>query len=103
MPIGEIHENDIGVALRGTFKDQDDEIVNIALATTKQIIIHQPGGDVLTKSGSFVTDGTDGLLQYVTVDGDLTPTGWYKIQGFVIIGSTQYHSDIHKFQVHGNL
>ena len=103
MSIGEIRENDIGTALRGTIKNQDDAVVDISTATVRYIILHTPNGDKLTKTAALVTDGTDGKLQYITTSGVLTPIGWWKLQGYVKIGTSEYYSDIHRFQVHGNL
>ncbi len=44
---------------------------DISTATTKRILITQPDDTVLTKTASFSTDGTDGILTYTTIAGDL--------------------------------
>lgn len=97
----EIHVQDIGTVFRATFVE--DSAINISSASTKQFIFKKPSGTLLTVNGSFYTDGTDGILQYTTVSGDLNESGIWKLQGYVVIGSNQHHSDIYTFTVHANL
>lgn len=102
MPDGEVRENDIGTIFRATFYE-GSTVVDISAATTKQLIFKKPDGTLLTKAGSFYTDGTDGILQYTSIADDLTPTGIWKLQGYVVIGTNQHKSDIYKFRVYNNL
>ena len=102
MPANEIHQNDIGTKFVVTVKD-GSSVVNISSASTKQIIIKKPGGATLTKSAVFSTDGTDGIIYYSAVSGDLDETGTYKIQGKVIITDGTFYTDIQSFKVHRNL
>lgn len=98
----EIRLNDVGTIFRVTFKD-GAYIVDISVATTKQFIFKKPSGSNLTVSGSLYTDGTDGILQYTTVEGDLNETGLWKIQGYLVIGTNKHKSDIYTFRVYNNL
>lgn len=102
MACDEIHMNDIGVEFKCTVQDCDDA-VNISGATTKQLIYQKPNGSLLTKDASFYTDGSDGILTYTTVSGDLNACGMWALQGFVIMSTGEYHSDIKSFKVHRNL
>jgi hypothetical protein len=103
MARDEIHYSDVGTQFVLTIKDGDD-VVDISNVTTKQIIYHKPSEEVVTKAGSFYTDGTDGKLAYTTVSGDLSELGIWKAQAYVEFGSNaQFHSDIFKFRVHPNL
>lgn len=56
----------------------------LSTATTKQILITQPDGTVLTKTATFFTDGDDGVLTYTTVDGDLVE-GTSSMRAYVVI------------------
>lgn len=100
---GEIHKDDIGVKLRVTIVDDDDAAIDISAATTKQIVLKKPNGDILTKTASFEADGSDGIIYYTTISGDLDAIGTWKIQGIVIISSYTYHSSIESFKVHRNI
>lgn len=94
--------NDIGTGFRGTFKE-DGTVVDVSGAVTKTIKFEKPDGTTLSKAGSFVTDGTDGLLEYKTVDGDLSIGGKWRLQGYVDLVSWKGHSDIVNFKVYDKL
>ena len=102
MAANEIHKGDIGTQFTVTVQD-GPTVVDISTASTKQLIFKKPGGTILTKSTAFVTDGTDGKMQYVSVDGDLSDDGVWKMQGKVIIGGNTFSTDITSFKVYRNL
>ena len=102
MAANEIHKGDIGTQFTVTVQD-GTTVVDISTASTKQLIFKKPGGTILTKSTSFVTDGTDGKMQYVSVDGDLSDDGVWKMKGKVIIGGNTFSTDITSFKVYRNL
>lgn len=102
MPANEIHVGDIGTRFIVTVKDGDD-IIDISSATTKNLIFRKPDGTLLTKAASFYTDGTDGILTYSTVSGDLEDDGFWKLQGYLVITGGTWYTDIHDFNVHRNL
>tara|TARA_R110002110_G_scaffold255061_2_gene470839 strand:+ start:1565 stop:1873 length:309 start_codon:yes stop_codon:yes gene_type:complete len=102
MAANEIHENDVGTKFLVTVTD-GTSAVNISGASTKQLIIKKPSGAKLTKATSFVTDGTDGKMQYSIAADDLDEAGTYKLQGRVIISDGSFYTDIHTFKVYRNL
>lgn len=102
MPANEIHKSDIGVKLLVTLKDGDD-VVDISSATTKQIILRKPSGEILTNNASLETDGTDGKLYYRSVSGDFDEVGTWKLQCYIVIGAFSWHSDFISFKVHNNI
>jgi len=99
----EIHIGDTGTVFTITIKDENDEIVNVGPATTRQIIFRKPSGEVLTKTGSLVTDGTDGKIKYITEEDDLDEQGIWKVDAYIVISSTKFHSDTAEFNVFPNL
>jgi hypothetical protein len=83
---------------------EDCAAIDISGATSKVIYFTKPSGEVLTKTASFVTDGTDGLIHYATIAGDLNESGVWKIQANVELGSgSSYSSLIKTFKVFCNL
>ena len=102
MAADEIHYNDVGLQFTITIQD-GDTAVDISTATTKQLIFTKPSGDQLTKTASFVTDGTDGVIKYLTIADDLDEVGNWQLQGYVVIGTYSWHTDIARFKVHRNL
>ena len=102
MPSEQIRQNDFGTVFQFTIKDSD-VVVNLSSATTKQIIFTKPDGTKLTKTASFLTDGTDGIIYYTTISGDLDTCGVWQSQASLVFASSAYKTDIIKFQVHRNL
>lgn len=98
----EVHLNDIGTEFRILIKD-GDEIVDLSTATIINIIFRKPDGQINTVIADFYTDGTDGLIKYNAISGDLDQSGVYKIQAYVEVGAGNYSSSIGQFRVHCNL
>ena len=103
MPANEIHRNDIGTVFKVTIQDSTTA-VDISTATTKQMVFKKPSGSKLTKDANFLTDGTDGVITYTTVDGDLGEEGMWKLQGYIVLsGGNTFYTDIHTFKIYRNL
>lgn len=98
----QIHVNDIGTTLIGTVVD-DGAVVDISSASSIQMVIKKPDQTTMTKTASLNSDGLDGKMKYITVDGDFDQAGNYKIQGKVVIGSATYYSSVSTFKVYCNI
>jgi hypothetical protein len=98
-----VHVGDIGTDFRITIQDCDGDIIDISSATSKTIIFKKPNGSLLTKDADFVTDGTDGLINYIVSSGDIDAAGSWKIQSQIIMPSGTWSSDFQTFKVHRNL
>jgi hypothetical protein len=98
-----IHQNDIGTIIQVQISDCNGSAIDISAATSKEIVFKKPNGALVTKIATFVTDGTDGKMKYVIVDGDLDQVGSWKVQGIVAVGSYVWHSSFETFKVHRNL
>jgi hypothetical protein len=82
-----LQQYDVGVTFIVTVVQQDGITPqDISSATSTNIYIYRPDSSVLTESASFVTDGTDGQIQYVSGTDDLILFGLYKIRGSYSIG-----------------
>jgi hypothetical protein len=101
--VDEVHINDIGTIFRMTLLDEDDNPVDLATTTQKQLIFKKPSGATLTKTAVFYTDGTDGIIQYTVVDGDLDELGEWKWQAYIVNPVGSWRSNIAKFRVYKNL
>lgn len=96
----QLHVGDYGTALRLTVSE-DGTAVDVSAATTKQIKLRTPEGRVLTKTASFVTDGSDGAMQYTLQQGDLDAPGLWRWQGYLagVGGWTGHTSEGEPFDV----
>ena len=98
----EIHVGDIGTILRVTIYD-GTEIVDVSNVDSKTIYLQKPTGETLTKTAVYYTDGTDGIIQYVTESGDLDQAGTWQIQAKIDFGTDVFNTNIEKFKVLRNL
>ena len=103
MGAGEIRKNDIGTIFYGTILDQDSSVVDLSAATTKQIKLLRPDGTSVEEDASFQTDGTDGILEYTTVSGNLSICGVWKIQWYVVLSGSTWRTDMKTFNVYDKL
>ena len=78
-------------------------VLDISSATTKNIIIEKPDNSLITTSGSFFTDGKDGLLYYRTVIGDLDQVGVYNVQAYIEMPNFTGYTTPINFTVYQNL
>ena len=87
-----------------TFKDQDNAVIDISTASTKQIKFKPPNnGDLITKAGTFTVDGENGKLRYVDTAGDIAVAGTWRLQGHVVISSKNWYSSIEEFEMEESL
>ncbi len=106
MASGEIHVNDVGTIFELTVYDTVNDlsvVKNISSASTLTVKFLKQDGTVMTRNGVLTTDGSDGKFQYTTVAGDLDKIGGWRIQGYVVLPSGAWNTDIHDFTVMDNL
>ena len=105
MPSEGIHVGDVGVVFEVTVKD-DEVVVDVSSATTKQVWLSPPEGKGATQKtdAAFKTDGTDGILQYTTLEAsELSVSGIWKLQAYLVMSTGIFHSEIVEFEVRRNL
>lgn len=98
----DLHLNDVGTIFEVTILDEN-VAVPVDNATVKQIIFLKPDGTKLTKNAGFVTDGTNGVIYYVGIAGDLNVVGIWGIQGFIDSPTWEGFTSIAYFRVKPNL
>lgn len=74
---------------------------DLSTAQVQQIKFNKPrGGAVVTQTSTFVTDGTDGGLEYPFVDGDLDETGTWEVMAYwELLNGEKDHSSRANFKV----
>jgi BppU N-terminal domain len=78
--------------------------VDISNATVHTIRLKKPSGEVIERTVSFVTNGQDGNVEYVTADGDIDESGPWQGQVHIEVGSAQaWSTDFFSFNVAENL
>jgi hypothetical protein len=98
----EIHIQDIGTSFELAVYD-GDVVVDISTASALIILFQKPDGTTTSRTGVLLTDGTDGVIQYITVTNDLDQVGTWQAQARVSLSAGTWSSDTHKFKVYPNL
>ena len=99
-----VQENTIGTVFEYTVLDTDGvSPLDISDATVTELVFRKPNGVTITKTATFVTDGTDGKIQYVTVANDLQPYGAWEIQARIAMLGVDGRTEREVFGVAKNL
>jgi hypothetical protein len=96
-------ENAIAIYIRYQVLDENEAPRDISGAIIKQLIFERPNKSILTVEGQFFTNGADGILQYITVEGDLIPDGIYQVQAELVMPGFNGRTEVRLFQVKRNL
>jgi len=82
----------------GTIEDHLDSVDNM------DIVLKRPSGVVTFHNASYVTDGTDGMIQYFTIADDIDELGTWHVQAYLEwIGVWEGYSTVKSFNVLTNL
>lgn len=96
--ITDLHLDDIGTRILITIKEGNAE-VDISSATIMEFIFKKKDGTILTVDADFETDGTDGVLEYITVEGDINQVGKWSVQPYIEMPNWQGHTQKIDFKV----
>jgi len=80
-----------------------DMPADLSTATSLIIELKRPDNTKISKTGLLSTNGSDGKMYVVTIDGDINVEGTYYIQGYVASTGWEGYSSVGKFEVHDNL
>ena len=99
-----IHVGDVGTVIRLTVTEKDGTTpINVSTATDKTFYFRKPDGTKINRVAAFDSDGVDGKLKYIIVDGDIETVGKWQVQAFVEIWTSKYYSAKVTFSVQSNL
>lgn len=88
MSWNDIHVGDYGWVGQLVLR-QDNVVVDISSYTTLQMVFIAPDGTVTTKTASFGSDGTDGVVQYSIEDGLIDAAGDWQVFARVSSGGIE--------------
>lgn len=104
MSLEGINVGEYGIAIELTAKDKDDaSVLDISAYNTLTVIMQAPGGDSVERTGSFVTDGTDGKVEFTPQSGDFSEEGEYKYQLVLGVNNIVVKSLVEEFYVEESL
>ncbi len=96
-------EGAIGAHIRYQVLDEAGLPKDIGGATLKQLIFGRPNKTTFTVNANLYTNGADGILEYVTIDGDLMPYGRYQAQSDLVMPGFSGRTGIATFIVEKNI
>lgn len=96
------HVDDWGTPFSMTIYKSNNTVLDISSASPISIIFTMPDGTHFEREATLVTDGTDGKMKYLTVDGDLSASGGWTYQGRVTFINGEWSTDLIAFTVDGN-
>lgn len=103
MP-SQIHLGDVGTDFNITILNKSGQAVDISSVSGPILFkFKKPDGTQIERVGSLAGDGTDGIVTYRTVSGDIDLYGNWKLQVFLEACSKELSSKILKFTVFNNL
>ena len=95
-----IYVGDVGTKFIITVNDNDGTAADISAASSISFIFSDPSGNETTKSASFVTDGSDGKVEYQFVGTSLfTVAGCWVLQVLVQFSASKFSSTYVRFSV----
>ena len=96
----DIHVGDIGTVFRLTIVDGGDAVdLSSGSSASNLVLFKKPDGSVLEKQASFYSDGTDGIIQYTSVENDIDQAGTWYIGANVNTSSGQWTATAVQFTV----
>jgi hypothetical protein len=105
--VEQAHVNDIGTIFRVTIYDTTSTggstVADVSDTTMRTLYFGRPDGTTFSRSAVLTTDGTDGKIEYTTVDGDLNTAGTWSIQAYVVSTAGSWNSTVGNFRVFENL
>jgi hypothetical protein len=93
----ELYTGDYGMNLFGKVNTDISDVTGIKFRFTL------PDGTRVDKTGSFNTDGHDGLVKYIIESGFLEDTGNYGLQLELTFTSAKYYTESEYFYVNENI
>lgn len=108
--VDELYIEDTGTSIEFLMKECDDSdpdnpvevVVDISSVTAMDITFVRPDDTTFVKSMpdvSLMTDGTDGLLNYLTIVTDLDMEGNWKAQAKITMPTGSWYSGVISFKV----
>jgi len=85
MSLTHLTKNDYGTVIEVEVQEDNPTTglpaaANISLFTTLEMIFQAPDGTLKTRVAGFQTDGSDGIIEYTLVVGDLDQVGEWQLQ-----------------------
>lgn len=100
----ECSKNDTGVCIPVEIRRGDNTVESLlGSATALKMYFRKPSGESIQRTAVLVNDGSDGLMKYTTVAGDLDEVGSWLVQAGFTLGGFVGRTSHATFYVRDNL
>jgi hypothetical protein len=98
--VASVRQNDVGIVFEITIIDEAGA-VDISNSATRLMVFGKPVVGWFTRQAEFVTDGTDGKIQYKTIPGDLDKAGEWRLQAKIALPTfvDTFYTEMARFTV----
>ncbi len=98
--LGTVRLGDVGTVFEVAIIDENGA-VDISNSAVRQVVFGRPVVGWFSRPAEFVTDGTDGKIQYKSQPGDLDRPGEWRLQGKVALPTftDEFHTEMATFFV----
>lgn len=103
-PVPQSCQNSVpNIVLQALVVDQDGDPVDLSAAALLEFLLLAPDGVTQPVVASFVSNGYDGLIQYITDADDLTEVGLWQLQARLTFGTQVLLTRLGTFGVDSNV
>ena len=93
----------VGTRLLLHVVDQYGAPLDLSAATALWMFLRNPADRLLKKAATPLTTGTDGIIQYTTVAGDIDLAGDWQVQALAVLGPKSFYSNTVRMPVKDNI
>ena len=95
-----IIKGDIGTILEATVVDEQNAPLDLSGADIIKLKMRDPLGKSFERIAVLTTDGLDGTIRYVTVEGDFPLDGLWHLQWYIKVGTlVRFHTSLSEMAV----
>jgi hypothetical protein len=94
----EVHIGDTGTLVKATISNEGG-VMDLTSASEKVFLFKKKTKEVIERTASYFTSGSDGILVYTSGSGDFDVKGMWELQVRVTLPSGRWHTDTQKFEV----
>lgn len=79
-----VQQDSVGVVFRAELIDQDGKAINLDGLTVRELVFLPPRGAARVRTAQVIGEPVNGVLEYVSVEGDIDQFGRWRYQPLVL-------------------
>lgn len=103
LPAQSFQDASAGIQLVVVIVDQAGDAVDISAATVLTLRFKRPDGLAFSKTGTLLTNGMDGAIQYTSLETDFIVDGTWAVQAYFVLAGDKKSTRWGAFGVNPNI